>query len=216
MKSRISEELKTQYAGLFLLTYMKENGPFSVLLENDKKVLEPILKWMLESNYVDIDEKNFYQVTGKGEEIRAKFQKRYEDFLDSYDVFCAVDLQEGEFALAYYHEYDNPEEWQEFLSQDRWEDLRVAVAEHKGIDPVEIIFMSCVEEGSFGYDDEGFQYDLLLGKIWDVIEDIFDRAIRLKSLAYEDRGEIVSSRSVIEDIIQSGQDLIDELRHDSV
>ena len=60
-----------------------------------------------------------------------RFKDRYQDFLKNFDCYCAVDLGEGEFAFEEFWEYEDEDEWCSYLDQERWEDLRVAVAEFK-------------------------------------------------------------------------------------
>ncbi|MCP4579785.1 MAG: response regulator [Deltaproteobacteria bacterium] len=59
------------------------------------------------------------------------------------------------------------------------------MAEFKKLDPVEIVFMSFLNEDRFGRDETGWQFDLLLGNIWDEILHICNTAIRLEDLGYE-------------------------------
>ncbi|MFK7824873.1 MAG: hypothetical protein AB8G05_11995 [Oligoflexales bacterium] len=213
----ISEELKQQYAGLFLLYEMDkplhEKPKFQVDLTDDLGILEPVFAWLLEKEYVNISSKYLYEITEKGKDILEQFKKRYELFLKEFDVFCAVDLEEGDFAFRYYHEFDSEHDWQEFLHEDRWDDLRIAVAEYKGWDFIEIIFMSFLSEGRFGKGLDGkFSHDHLFGSIWDEIHRIATTSIRMKSLAYEDSGELISGNDVVSDMISQGKELLAELQ----
>ena len=212
----ISESLRMQYAGLYLLRMADDQeSDFSLALAHDEKVLEPIFEWLYKQGYVEITSDNAYQTSAKGRDILGAFLDRYRDFLENYDVFCAVDLQEGEFAYAYYHDFDDDESWHEFLDQERWDDMRIAVAEKKGFDPIEMVAVSYMNEGLFGESDEGWDYELLLGKVWDEIEKVIASAIKVSELSYSDGNEIINGDDVIEDIIQQGQEVLEQVRQDS-
>ena len=141
-----------------------------------------------------------------GEEILSNFLQSYEENLEEFDIYCSVDLEEGEFAFSYFDDFEDPNEWQEFLNQDRWEDLRIAVAEYKGLDPVEMVFMNYVEDHRFGRDENGtWSTDWLLGKVWEEIALVCNSALRLNSLAYEENKKLISADLVIKDIIEQAE-----------
>ena len=211
MKQRylISEKQRYQFAGLFVLdTIDKQKEDFFVDLPADQKILEPVFKWLLSQQYVDISSDHKYKIVPKGQDILSGFQKRFRCFLRDSDIYCAVDLEAGEFAFEFSGNFQDQESWEEFLEEERWEDLRVAVAEHQGQDITEIIFMDFVNEGYFGKDEHGlWSHDRLLGGVWSEIEDIGNNSLHTESLGYEDGGELISGTEVIEDIIRQGSDL---------
>lgn len=213
MKSfSISEEKKKQFAGIYVLEYMiNKPQQFSIMLSGDDQDLEPILEWLLVKDYVEIRANEDYVATEKGRTSLSKFMERYSDCLNVFDLFCAVDLEAGEFAFSYYSEFDNEEEWRQFLSENRWDDLRIAVADYKKLDPVEIVFMSFINEGRFGRNQIGWQFDLLLGSVWDEILEICNTAIRWQNLGFEDDDGGVSAKAVIEDIIIQGAEIMIDL-----
>ncbi len=133
---------------------------------------------------------------------------RYTEYLKVFDIYCAVDLETGEFAFARYFEFEDEAQWDEFLEDDRWDDLRLAVAEFKKIDPVEIVFMSFLNEDRFGRDETGWQFDLLLGTVWDEILNICSTAIKWEDLDYEDGEAVVSAEDVMQDIIRQGTEIM--------
>lgn len=205
----ISNERRNEFAGIYLLnTMINQSRTFPVFLEGNDEVLEPILEWLLVKEYVTIRNQELYVPAEKGREALRKFLARYSDFLHIFDVFCAVDLASGEFAFARYFDFATDAEWKVYLNQNRWDDLRIAVAEYKEMDPVEIIFMSFVRENRFGLTAEGWQFDLLLGSVWDEILEICRTAIHWQQLGYQDAQGTVSAEAVIEDIIRQGVDLI--------
>lgn len=204
----LSEERKKQFASIYLLDKMVNKGmKFSVLLEGYDKDLEPILEHMMAHDYVDI-QNNRYQASDKGREVLRRFMTRYSDYLRHFDVYCAVDLESGEFAFDKWFEFESDEAWDRYLDEERWEDLRVAVSEYKELDPVEIVFMSFLNEGRFGDVGNGWQFDLLLGSVWDEIIEICQSALHEDDLAYTDEdGTPVSGSDVLEDIIEQGADM---------
>ena len=208
MSYSISEEKKKQFAGLYLLERMI-NKPevFDILLENNDADLEPILEYLLAKSLIRIEKEKLYVPSEQGRETIVKFTQKYQDFLRNFDIFCAVDLGEGRFAFEEYFELKDGE-WSDYLNQDIWEDLRVAVAEFKGVDLVEIVFMSFIHEERFGFDEKsGWQFDLLLGSVWDEILNICNSALTIKDLAYLDGDTEVSGEDVIKDVITQGAKL---------
>ena len=209
---RLSEERKKQYAGVYLLEYMiNRPASFDLLLSEDDSDLESILENLLVKGYVDIKDKAKYVPTQEGRAVLQGFLERYTEYLNVFDVYCALDLEAGEFAFAHYFDLRERDTWKEFLNDDRWDDLRIAVAECKKMDPIEVVFMSFIAEGRFGRDHTGWQFDLLLGSVWDEIMEICNAAIHYQELGYTDGDEEISPEQVIEDIICQGAELMIEL-----
>ena len=208
MPYSISEEKKKQFASLYLLERMiNKPEAFDILLENNDADLEPILEYLLGKSLIRIEKERLYVPSEQGRETIVKFTQRYQDFLRNFDIFCAVDLKEGHFAFEEYFELKD-EEWSDYLNQDIWEDLRVAVAEFKALDPVEIVFMSFIHEERFGFDEKsGWQFDLLLGSVWDEILSICNSALTVRDLAYHDGDKKITGEDVIKDVITQGAKL---------
>ena len=211
MKYKVPEEKRQLYAGIYLLEYLiNGKGSISTLLEGNDQDLESLLEWLQARAYIDIAD-GLYIATEKGREVLSLFMQRYSEFLHVFDVYCAVDLEKGEFAFSNYYQYDNETGWNSYLNQKHWEDLRIAVAELKGIDPVEIVFMSYINEGRFGRDGTGWQFDLLLGSVWDQITEICETALKVADLSFEDEQGRVSGQDVLCDVIAQGTELMQEL-----
>src|SRR6202012_3566476 len=98
--------------------------------------------------------------------------KRYTEYLKVYDVFSFVDLEKGEFAFARYYDFDSDEAWLSFTDNERFDDLRIAVAIFKKLDPAEIVFMSFINENRFDTTAAGRQIDLVSDNSWKEIEEI--------------------------------------------
>ncbi len=208
----LNDEQKKQFAGAYLLKVMI-NTPlsFSVLLEGNDQDLEPVLEWLLMKEYIEIRDQERYVPNEKGREVLKRFLARYTEYLKVFDIYSAVDLQAGEFAFASHFDFGDDASWKNFLNDDRWDDFRLAVAEFKKLDPVEIVFMSFLNEDRFGRDETGWQFDLLLGNIWDEILRICNTAISWKDLGYEDEQGSVNAKDVITDIIKQGAALMIKL-----
>ena len=207
-----TDEQKLRFAGLFLLEFMI-NHPrvFQVWLERNDADLEPVLEWLLVQEWVAIREAKEYIPTEEGRSVIKRFMERYARFVYFFDVFSAVDLGAGEFAFEKYFEILDEEKWLAYLHDERFEDLRIAMAEHLGIDAVEIVFMSFIREDRFGRDAAGWQFDLLLGSVWDEILGVCNNATDVSELGYQDGDRSIKGEIVAEDILQQGGALLGKL-----
>lgn len=167
----------------FLLDQLIDKRDFSVVLTGDDTVLEEVFVEMLSIDFVKV-ERNFYKISAKGQEFMDNFFKKYEEFLKFYDIFCAVDLANGTFAFSEFYSFDTDEEWEVYLNKPNWDDVRVAVCEFKKIDPVEVVFLSFLNEGRFTTDN--WQFDLVSDLIWDEILEICNTAIPMSELTEND------------------------------
>jgi hypothetical protein len=208
----VSDEQKLRFAGIFLLEFMI-NHPriFQLWLEDEDSDLEPILEWLLVKEWIQIRDAKDYIPTEEGRNIIKRFMERYARFVYFFDVFSGVDLGSGEFAFERYFEILEPDEWQAYLHDERFEDVRIAIAEHLGINAVEIVFMSFIREDRFGRDATGWQFDLLLGSVWDEILDVCNNATDLSELGYQDGDRWINGATVAEDILQQGGCLLGKL-----
>jgi hypothetical protein len=206
MLHTIDTEKRNMFASVYLIEHMvnKSNGIVKDASENEN--LKPILNWMEIKDLAKMDGIKCIP-TQKGKDLLKQFMGRYTDFLQIFDVYCAIDLEEGKFAFESYFDME-PDAWETFIDNERWEDLRIAIALEKNIDPIEIVFMSFLNENRFGQDENGeWKTDLLIGTIWDEITNICNLAISKDRLVYDE----VSGESVIKDIIEQGTKLMVEL-----
>ena len=205
----VTEEQKKQFASTYLLDAMT-NTPIQipVYLENNDNDLEPILEYMMMKRYIEIHNSSHYIPTQKGKDLLKRFMARYSEFLKIFDIYSAVDLGQGCFAFERYFDFTTDDEWKKYLLDERWEDLRIAVALYKKLNPIEIVFMSFLKEGQFGDRGEGWQFDLLLGSIWDEIIAVCTAALTAHDLEYTDEeGNVIHGSTVLEDIIVQGAQL---------
>ena len=141
----------------------------------------------------------YYVPTELGRAELENFFQKYNEYLKLFDIFCAVDLESGTFA---FEEINNSsfsdEQWADFLSNERFSDVRVAVADFKGLNPIEIVFMSFLTEGRFEIGDERWQHHLTSDATWKEIEDICNTAVSR---------EYLETDGVLIDVITQGSAL---------
>ncbi len=195
----LTPQNRSKFQQLYLLNRMGMGETFPILLPGELGLLSPLLSELVGNDLVALVSQR-YAMTVAGQEVLAKFRQRYRDYLQMYDCFCAVDLGVGEFAFASILSM-TIDQFKIFLTQPRWEDLRVAVAAYKGLDPVEVVFMSFLNEGRFDHEGTktGWCLDLLGDVVWDKILDICRTALHADDLGSSD---------VVDDIITQGSQLM--------
>jgi hypothetical protein len=196
-RPRLSEELQKQFAGLILLAPVAEkpDAYHAALLEGDDELLDSVFKYLLGEELVDIGPEDYYQLSEKGRQTYGNMLHQQQSYLAHFDIFAHVDLAEGAFA-----DLD-----QDYLDDTRWSDLRVAVAEYKGIDPYRMVFLAMLAEGQF-YENPDWKFDLALGSsFFTELEEIVASQISVAELGYvAEDGARVSGEAVIEDVILQG------------
>ena len=173
------------------------------LIETDDQGLEPLLKFMEERGTLSVSEENFYLPTSKGKEVYQNLVEQLEAYVMHFDVFAYVDLEEGIFG--------DPKT--DLLEGDHWSDLRVAVAEHKGIDPYRVVFLALMSSDKF-YENPDWKFDLSLGTLFDEMEQIVMDQLCIEDLSYKDGEDQVAGDDVIRDIIEQGNSLSKERRRE--
>ncbi len=197
----ISHERRRLFNGTVLLGHMATREvKYDVLLPGSQAHLDTILSWLLTRELVEISAENFYQVSTLGYATAAAFQKRYRRILQYFDVFAAVDLGSGEFALAQHAKFKSETKWGRFINDERWEDLRVPVARHLGADPIELVFAHFMQEGRFSFVAGGWEISLLEGIIWNEIESVCEGSLTVGDLGYDE----VKGEDVITEVIEEG------------
>jgi len=171
------------------------------LAEKDEEGLEPFLRFLEERGVLIVGDDDYYQPTKKGEELYRQLVEQLESYVFHFDVFSYVDLDEGSFG--------DPN--RDLLEGDQWSDLRVAVAEFKGIDPFRLVFLAMMSEDKF-FENPDWKFDLSLGTLFDEMENIVQAQISIDDLSYKDGDGIVSGEDVIRDIIEQGKILVNQKR----
>lgn len=174
----ITEDNKKTFKAIVILNEMiNGNHQFKTVDNGDDSVLESLFIELMSKDYVRTVG-SAYQVTAKGTEVFNTFMKRFTEYLKVYDIFSFVDLEKGEFAFARYFDFETDEAWLDFTNDQRFDDLRIAVAMFKKLDPAEIVFMSFINENRFDTTAAGWQMDLVSDNSWKEIEDICATAIK--------------------------------------
>lgn len=201
----LSKEQHDRFAGIYLLRKMVTDEPaIDVTLPNDYSFLDETLTWLMYQDWVEINRKTgVYAVSVKGRECLKKFEARYHEYLQVFDVYFAVDTEAGEFAFASKLALSK-QQWKIFLQEERWVDLRIAVAEFKNIDPLEVVFMSSLNEAQFDQGERGWQFNLKAGWVFDKIVEISNSAYHVQDLGEDEESAI----SVMAEIINQGSQLM--------
>ncbi len=176
-------------------------------IKNNDDFIGEYLKLMYAKGFLEI-KIDKYIPTEKGRQYLEGYFAKYYEYLKMFDIYCAVDLDKGEFAFSSMNnsEMVDDEAWGDFLGDKRFSDVRVAVAEFKGVDPIEIVFMSFLNEGRLDTKKYGWQYELAKGKVWDDIEVICNTAVS---------SDYLKTNGVLEDIITQGSKIAIQLIKDA-
>lgn len=151
-----------------------------------------------------------FDLTPEGVRAMRRFDRRYIEYLNIMEIFGAVDLETGDFALSSYYKLDDVE-WERFINNDRWDDLRVAVAEHKDLDPFEVVFMGFFHEGRFNPENGRWQREVMESDVWRDLEELVVGAASVEQLSYEDHGHTIAGEDVLRDVIRRGVKLSEVL-----
>jgi len=189
----------TSQDGKSLSSY--EIGGRTVMSITDIQKLKPIFDRMISSDLLTVDKNHYYLITDKGGDLLDNFYDRYNEFLKFYDIFCAVDLTLGEFAFEKIFDMTD-EEFDFYINDTRWVDLRVAVCEFKKIDPIQMVFLSFLRDGKIDVHQNNWVDELTSESIWSKIIDIVDSSISMETLMVDDQ---------IKNIIERGSILLKEL-----
>jgi len=181
---------------------MDENEKFRIniaLVEKDQEKLEPILKFMEERSILTVGVDNYYKISKKGLELYSQLVDQLESYLMYFDVFAYVDLENGIFG--------DPNN--DLLEGNQWTDLRVAIAEFKGMDPFRVVFLAMMSDEKF-FENPDWKFELGLGTLFDELEQIVKDQVSVNDLSYEDDIGIVNGEDVIRDILKQGESLAKE------
>lgn len=199
-RNALSSEQRQRFAALILLDrIVTDAGAFhaALLEERDDAFLEPTFRYLQQEDLAEVGEDDHFQPTARGREVYRKLLRLRQSYLAHFEIFARVDLETGEFA--------DPE-----MPHDapRWDDLRVAICQYKGIDPFRVTFLAMLSDETF-FEDREWKFDLALGSnFFAELDEIVGGQISVGDLAYEtESGESISGESVIEDVILQGATL---------
>jgi len=203
----ITKEKREEYSSLLLLDRMINGRLYLPIGEYDDSI-DPILIKMDAGGYIRLDDTT-YVPTEKGRDALQKFKNRYHEFLKVFDIYCAVDLVEGEFAFGDDMFEMNDLEWEQHLGDDRFEDLRMAVCSIKNYDPLEAAFMIFVDQNRFDLESDNWEFQLISTLIWDEMELIVKESKSIEHLSYvNEDGDEISGDSVLKDVMEQGTELM--------
>lgn len=198
----ISHADRFRYVGLVLMNeIINFQNYFPVKLVYNQVLLRPYLEHLHAVGCLRI-EGGKYVPTEAGRTEVVNFYKKYYEYLKIFDIFCAVDLANGNFAFTEMDNFEDDDEWFAFLDDERFSDVRVAVAEFKGLDPREIVFMSFLNEDRFDLSKANWEMDLTGDSVWGEIEEICRSAVSL---------EYLTDEGVIENIVSQGTQIAVEM-----
>ena len=167
------------------------------LAETDDEGLESLLNFMESRGTLTVEEDNFYKATDKGHEVYQDLVKQLEAYVMHFEVYAYVDLEQGIFG----------DPGKDLLEGEKWSDLRVAVAEHKGIDPYRVVFLAMLSAETF-YENPDWKFDLSMGTLFQEMKQIVLEQLHVDDLGYSDSEGEVSGEEIIRDIIEQGSELV--------
>jgi hypothetical protein len=196
MRYNLQQNEKDRFICLVLLNEIINQQAYPpVKVTGEDIYLDYHLKLLHSKRMFDI-KNGAYVPTELGRTELENFYAKYYEYLKIFDIFCAVDLESGSFA---FEKINNPsfddDRWIDFLSNERFSDVRVAVADFKGLNPIEIVFMSFLTEGRFEVGLERWQHHLTSDDTWNEIVDICNTAVSR---------EYLEADGVLEDVIKQG------------
>lgn len=181
IKYKITKEKTDIYRGIIILNEMINNHRlFPIIGNNDVETLKPLLISMSNKGLVKL-ENNEFKPTEKGRENLLGFYNKFYEFVKIFQIFSAVDLENGTFAYDKYWQMGE-EAFLEFINEPQFEDCRIAIAEFKKIDPIEIVFMSFLNENKIDVTASDWAFNLISDLIYDEIIDICNCAIHAEDL----------------------------------
>ena len=117
MKYNLLEKNRVKYISLVILNEIIQfQHYFPVKLSGNDVYLEAYLNGLLEKGLLRVDNGNYVPTEAGRKELETLYAKYY-DYLKMFDIYCAVDLATGEFALTSVNKITDDEEWDEW-----WED----------------------------------------------------------------------------------------------
>jgi hypothetical protein len=180
-KITISTDTIDKFRGILILNELiRNNRVFPLIGTSDDKIIDPLLISLVSKGLLEVTKTN-YIATQKGKDNLTLFYRRYFEVVKMFQVYSAVDTEHGVFAYEKYWDMSG-DEFDVYLNQDHWEDCRIAVAEFKKIDPVEMVFMSFLSENRIDLASTEWRFNLMSNMIWDEIIEICSLALHLEDL----------------------------------
>jgi len=200
-QEKLSTEKKQQFAGLLLLDQIisEKEKLHSAFMEKNDQLLEEYFNILERRGLLEVGEDHYFKITEQGQKIYQQLLDQQVSYDTHFDVYSHVDMEKGIFA----------DKTTDFLEDERWEDLRVAVAQFKGIDPYRMVFLGMLSSETF-FENLDWKFDLAAGTLFEEMEAIVEEQIIEEDLSYEDEDGFVSGHAVLEDVIQQGSQINQE------
>lgn len=190
----INDNNKKTFQAIILLNELINTDHKYQTVDSNNKLIEPLFTDLMGKGLVAV-QGQYFTATQKGRDVFTTFMKRYDEYLRLYDIFSMVDIEKGEFAFSHFFDFDTDQQWDNFKNDPRFEDVRIAVALFKKLDPAELVFMSFINENRFDTNATGWQMDLLSDAIWDEIEKIVDAATKPEDLGEDAMTDMITQGS---------------------
>ena len=216
-QTAITPETQQLFSATFLLDYMAKNKvTFDTLATDGSEDFSSTLQWLLARDYIAFDNKHCYAIATKGRQAAERFANRYQTILTYFDVFAHVDLEAGCFAYQEYQNFSSTAQWQRYIQQEQWEDMRIPLIQQLGGSAVELVFCQFVKEDRIDTSTAGWQYEIANGIPWAEILAICNSALTAEQLNYDDGSEVVSGNDILDDVASQGFALLRDLYADDI
>lgn len=202
----MSPMIKQLQAMVFLVELVNHYKMYDRVLKGDDKLLQPIFDDLFGLEFVEINNNtNVCVPTEKGKAAVKIFLERKQDYEKCFSVFSAVDLQSGEFAWEIV-DTGVLENAEKFFNQERWSDLRIAMAEFKEMNTLEVAFFVLFEQNKerFFPIKENWQKTFMDSKTWEEVVHYHDSSLKIKDLDFEDWDGKVPGSEIIGYVGQHG------------
>jgi len=173
-------------------------------LRGNRQAKEAIV--LLEEKKLITSETKQYQLTELGREKVVEFQNRYSNILTYIDIFGFIDLEKGEFAFQKFGTFDSETQWNDYLADNRWTDLRIAMIDYLDGDATELVFAQLILENQTSLTEIS----------WADIESICNEAKQEEDLSYKNGSLLVSGSEVLDDIYDKAVELLKGFHPDDV
>lgn len=203
-----------KYARLVVLKYF-ENNKVSVFLTSGFEHIALQLDWLHGNGYLDLNADNNYVINSTGEKYLATAADERLKLIQKYDIYSGVDLSEGVFAFAEYGKFNSITEFQAYLMQERFSDLRLEIIEYENDGLPESVIAERIFDLVFAvnfdkidwFANTDWQYELLVTS-FEVLE-----AVVAGSPSWKDYGDDEeAAKGIFQDIRAQGESLKEELR----
>jgi hypothetical protein len=201
----LSKEQRGYFTSVLLLERVNEKGGMLVSLPGDLQMLSKHLEDLAVKGWLDIKGTKYQVSEGKGTEVLTNFLEKLNEFRKVYSLYSAVDMQSGEFAFSTFFDFDSDEEFNTYIEDERFSDLRVAICQFKEIDPLEVILLDFMDRDSFDIDDNEWEAELTSGLIFDDIVEIANNSLQLLTIN-ESQGE-----EAMEMVLEQGAEVMGSL-----